>query len=190
VRLHRDAYRAEIDKAKLAAGKLKGPGVMLVSDFEGKEIASAFGAGWQVSTDSLMLGKSTAEMKLAGDGADGSKSSLLVRGNIDSGLPFAWAGAMFYPGPFPFAPADLSGKKRITFWAKGDGKPARAMLFAQKLGRQPASNDFTPGKEWKRFSFDLSSFNKIDGSDLQGLLFTGGPTPGKFEFQIDDVAFE
>jgi imidazolonepropionase-like amidohydrolase len=190
VRLDRDAYRAEIDKAKLAAGKLKGPGVMLVSDFEGKEIASAFGAGWQVSTDSLMRGKSTAEMKLAGDGADGSKSSLLVTGNIDGGLPFAWAGAMFYPGPFPFAPADLSGKKRLTFWAKGDGKPARVMLFAQKLGRQPASNDFTPDKEWKRVSFDLSSFNKIDGSDLQGLLFTGGPAPGKFEFQIDDVTFE
>ena len=35
VRLDRDAYRGEIDKAKLAAGKLIGPGATRVSDFEG-----------------------------------------------------------------------------------------------------------------------------------------------------------
>jgi imidazolonepropionase-like amidohydrolase len=189
--LDRDAYRRKIDDAKLAAGKLKGPGVTLVSDFEGGKVASNFGAGWQISTDSIMNGKSKAEMKLAADdGAQKSKSSLKISGTIDRGLPFAWAGAMFYPGEQPFAPIDLSGKRNVTFWAKGDGQEAKLMLFARKFGRQPASQAFTPGAEWKKFTFELSKFNNFDGADLMGVLFTGGQKPGNFEFQIDDVAFE
>jgi imidazolonepropionase-like amidohydrolase len=189
-RVDRDAYRAKIEKVKAAGERNKGPGALLVSDFESGEIKSAFGAGWQVSTDSLLNGKSTAETKVVQGGAHASKSALRVSGNIDGGLPFAWAGAMFYPGDAPFAPADLSGKKAISFWAKGDGQSARVMLFAQKFGRQPGSQEFTPAKEWKQFRFELSAFNKADGSDLMGLLFTGGPKPGKFEFEVDDIQFE
>jgi hypothetical protein len=189
-RLDRDAYRETIERARKAGNRMKEPGATLVSDFESGKIASSFGAGWQTSTDSIMNGKSTAEMNVVADGAQSSKSAMKVSGNIAAGLPFAWAGAMFYPGDKPFAPADLSGKKSISFWAKGDGQLARVMLFAQKFGRQPASQEFTPGKEWKQFRFELSSFNKSDGADIMGLLFTGGPRPGEFEFQLDDVQFE
>jgi imidazolonepropionase-like amidohydrolase len=182
-RLDRAAYAARVAQTKVAGAKAKGPGVTVVSDFEGKEITASFGAGWQISTDSIMGGKSTAEMKLA----DGS---LRVTGTIDGRLPFAWAGTMFFPGDTPFAPADLSAKKALTFRAKGDGQPARVMVFAKRLGQIPASQDFTPGPEWKRFTFEINSFNKTDGRDLMGVLFTGGPKAGKFEFQIDDVTFE
>ena len=33
----------------------------------------------------------------------------------------------------------------------------------------------------------LSEFGGMDGSDLTGILFAGGPAPGQFVLQIDDV---
>jgi peroxiredoxin len=183
----RQAYRAAIETAAATpSGAPIAPGI--VSDFEGVAIDARFGAGWDVSTDSMMGGKSTAETALVQE-SDGN-GSLRVAGMIDGGLPFAWAGAIFYPGGQPFAPANLSAARRITFRARGDGGTYRLLLFAASLGRMPASESFTAGEAWQRWSFDLSSFNGVDGGDVQAILFTGGPGPGAFEFQIDDVAFE
>jgi hypothetical protein len=94
---------------------------------------------------------------------------------------------MFLPGSKPFAPANLSSKKEISFWTKGDGQTYRLMLFSASRGQMPASQSFVAGPEWKPFSFSISSFEGMDGHDLEGVLFSGGPAPGKFAFQIDDV---
>ena len=45
---------------------------------------------------------------------------------------------------------------------------------------------FAAGPEWKQHSFPLSDF-QADGSDITGLAFVSGGTPGKFEFEIDEV---
>ena len=50
----------------------------------------------------------------------------------------------------------------------------------------PAMKMFTAGAEWKQYSFPLSAFG-TDGSDLRALLFACGQTPGKFEFELDDL---
>lgn len=188
----REAYRKEIEAQRAAAAKLKGPGRALVSDFEaeGDAVTANFGAGWQLSTDSIAGGKSTGTLKLVQGGADGSRRSLQISGVIDPGLAYGWAGAMFYPGDTPFAPADLSAKKKICFWAKGDGKPASVMLFAKSRGFFPAGQQFIPGSQWKRHSFDISSFRNLKGHDLTGVLFAGSPRQGAFSFQIDQVEFE
>jgi hypothetical protein len=39
----------------------------------------------------------------------------------------------------------------------------------------------------QRFTFRISEFGGMDGSDLTGILFAGGPAPGQFVLQIDDV---
>jgi hypothetical protein len=61
------------------------------------------------------------------------------------------------------------------------------MLFARSHGFQPAFKSFVAGNEWKRFKFRLSEFDGMDGSDLMGILFAGGPAPGRFVLQIDEV---
>jgi hypothetical protein len=94
---------------------------------------------------------------------------------------------MFSPGATMMAPANLSSKAEISFWARGDGKTCRIMLFARSHGFQPAFKSFVAGNEWKRFTFRLSEFDGMDGSDLMGILFAGGPAPGRFVLQIDDV---
>jgi len=54
---------------------------------------------------------------------------------------------------------------------------------------RPALKSFVAGAEWKRFTFRISEFGGMDGSDLTGILFAGGPAPGRFALQIDDVVF-
>jgi hypothetical protein len=87
-------------------------------------------------------------------------------------------------------PANLSGKKSLSFWAKGEGRAYTLMIFAQSFGYQAAAQNFTAGAEWKQFTFPLKAFNGTDGHDLMGVFFGSSPTLGKFDLLIDDVRFE
>ncbi len=158
----------------------------LISDFEGQSVESKFGAGWMISTDAFMGGKSKADMKLEPGGAQGSLKSLLVTGTVVPGSAFTWAGVMFMPGPAMMAPADLSAQKSIRFWAKGDGKKYACMIFAQSLGWTPAGQNFTVGPEWKEFTFTLESF-RLKGNDIMGIFIGASGEAGDFALQIDDV---
>jgi hypothetical protein len=137
-----------------------------------------------------MGGKSAAEMKVVDGGANGDAHSLDVSGTIAGGLPFAWAGVMFSPGAQPFTPVNLSTRKSISFWAKGDGKTYRVMFFTESGGRMPAQQTFEAGPEWKRLSFPFSAFNGTDGHDISAILFVGGPAAGTFDFQIDEIKLD
>src|SRR5207247_407229 len=114
------------------------------------------GTGWSVSTDGIMGGKSTAVIRPVQGGAAGSKGSLLVTGEVAPGLPHAWAGVMFSPGDGPTAPANLSSKKALSFFAKGDGRTYQVLLFSESHGYVPARRAFLSGPEWKEFTFPLS----------------------------------
>ena len=128
-------------------------------------------------------------MKVVNTGANGSAKSLEVTGTISPALPYAWGGAMFSPGQQVMGPANLSSKKAIAFWARGDGKTYRVMIFVENKGYTPLMQDFVAGPEWKQYTFPFSAFSGIDGHDLMALMFVGGPQPGPFAFQIDDVRF-
>jgi hypothetical protein len=160
-----------------------------VSNFDDGTLASRFGAGWMQSSDAMAGGKSTVTITVVDGGANGSAKSLAIAGTISDALAYAWAGAMFSPAAQPMQPANLSAKKEIRFWAKGDGKPYRLMIFAQSRGYTPLVQSFTPGADWKEFTIPISAFSGIDGHDILGVLFAGGPQPGSFALQIDDVRF-
>ena len=88
------------------------------------------------------------------------------------------------------SPADLSSKKAISFWAKGDGKPISIMIFSESRGFAPSMKTVESGKEWTRHRFELKDFDGDDGRGLLGVFFGGGAEVGPFEFRIDDVRFE
>jgi hypothetical protein len=171
-----------------AEPKNAGPG--LISDFDDGKISANLGFGWTISTDSVVGGQSSADMKVVEGGAQGSKGALRVTGKIAEGAQYPWAGVMYSPGAQPFAPADLSSKKALAFWAKGDGRTYVVLLFTQSGGYMPAVQPFTPGPEWKEFRFPLSSFNGTDGHDVTAILFSAGPPAGDFSFAIDTVRLE
>ena len=157
-----------------------------ISTFDDGTTGSKFGAGWSTSTDQMAGGKSVGTMEVVSGGANGTPKALRITGTIDGALPYAWAGAAFSPGSAPMQPADLSAKKEIVFWARGDGKTQRVMLFAQSRGMTPLVQTFQTSSEWKEFAFPLSAFG-TDGKDVLLLLIAGGPTPGSFEMFVDEV---
>ncbi len=157
-----------------------------ISDFDGASITAAFGAGWQISTDTMMGGASEAKMELVKPGAAGSAGALGITGTIKAGSPFPWAGAMFFPAAAPMAPADVSKFTEIVFYARGDGRDYQLMVFAPELGNTPAVQAFTAGAEWREHVFPLKSFG-IDGKNLRGILFSAGSAPGAFSVAIDQV---
>ena len=162
-------------------------GVISTFDEPGAEPKALFGAGWQVSTDSMMGGKSTASMRVVQPGAAGSAGALEITGEVAAGAPFPWAGPMFFPADVPMSPADVSRFTEIVFWAKGDGRDYQVMMFATRLGQIPASQPFTAGPEWREHVMPLKAFQGIDGADLRGILFSASPAPGAFRFAIDHV---
>ena len=190
--IDRAAFAGEVAKSIAAAEAA--PDVAsngLVSDFEtgdGK-IESRYGAGWMVSTDAMAGGKSVATLTIAGDGADGSNHSLEIAGTIAGGLPYAWAGAMFSPGAQPMQPVNLSARHELTFWAKGDGKTYRVLIFSESKGMTPIARSFETTTGWKEYTMPLASFAGVDGKGLMAVIFTGGPDAGSFRFQIDNVRF-
>jgi imidazolonepropionase-like amidohydrolase len=162
----------------------------LVSDFEAG-VSASFGFGWQVSTDSLMGGASEASMRVVPGGAQGSRGSLEISGSVKPGSMYPWAGPMFFPGPKPMVPANLSQFKTLRFWAKGDGGTYRVLVFATRFGQIPAEQRFVARPAWQEVVVPLAAFgNGMDGGDLQGLLFSASAGQTAFRLQIDDVRFK
>jgi len=161
----------------------------VVSTFDDVKVAANYGS-WTAASDSMNGGKSTSSIAAVEHGANGSKGALRVTGELLAGAPFLWAGAIYAPGAaegMQPEPVNLSGKKAISFWAKGDGKMyTLAVMTEGNASQMPAMKMFTAGAEWKQYSYPISAFG-TDGSDLRALMFACGQTPGKFEFELDDL---
>lgn len=117
-------------------------------------------------------------------------SALAVAGELTDAVPFAWAGTIFMPGATPFAPFDLSSKPILHFWAKGDDRDYRVQLFCANLGQIPVEEPFAVTEEWQEFSFDLADIGDCDTTGVQAIVFSTGPMPGEFAFQIDEVSLQ
>jgi imidazolonepropionase-like amidohydrolase len=188
----REAYRQAVQKEWKAMNELKSTPPPphsesgWISDFEGDKIAANFGAGWVISTDAIMAGKSTAQYKLAEGGAEGSRQSLLISGTIKEGAAFRWAGAMFVPGKTFVDPANLSFAKTLRFYARGQGAGFAVLLFSRNAGFIPAVRAFEAGPEWKEHVFSWGDFG-VEGYDITGIFIGAYQKTGDFSLQVDNV---
>jgi beta-glucosidase len=160
----------------------------LVSNFDDGKVAANYGM-WIPASDKMNGGKSTSSLEVAEPGANGSKGAMQVTGEVVAGGQFIFAGALFSPGTPLMQPANLSSKKEISFWAKGDGKTYTLIVLTEARngqGNMPALTTFVAGPEWKHYTFPFSTFD-TDGSDLEGLGFVHVQEPGKFQFELDQV---
>ncbi len=161
----------------------------LVSDFEDGTVSARYGS-WTTLSDKATGGTSSVSIEPVAGGASSSKGALRVRGELVPGKGFAWAGAFFAPGASIRDPANLSGKKTVRFWAKGDGKSyAIALSTASGQGQMPVSKPFVAGPEWKEYAFAISDFD-TDGHDVTSVAFVHAQDPGQFEVELDQVAIE
>jgi imidazolonepropionase-like amidohydrolase len=190
----RAAYRAQVDKEKQAeeaqkkAAAPQGSEAGIVSDFEGGKPSARFGFGWSISTDAMRGGQSKADMQVVSGGAEGSKHALEISGDVSEGA-ISWAGAMFFPGTAPMSPANLSGRKAITFWAKGVGRKFQVMVYSQSGGYIPKVQSFDAGADWTRVTLPFSAF-ETDAHDVTAIFFGAFGGSGKFTLTIDNVVLD
>jgi hypothetical protein len=162
----------------------------LVSDFEDGTPSTRFGHGWEVFTDRRIGGGSSAVLTVVPGGGDDSSKALRIAGETVNGRPpRRWAGARFSPGTGPLAPANLSSKSEIVFWARGDGRSFVLSLTAVSRGRRPAIKPFETTDAWRQYRFRIDEFEGLDGYGITGMTFTTGQDPGSFWLEIDGVEF-
>ncbi len=149
-------------------------------DFE-DGIDSGFGSGWQVTTDAMNGGASTAELAV-------EEGALVVSGETRVGFAFPWAGAIWFPGPQPMQAVDFSGRSVLRFRTRGDGRSYTVMLFgAGAATTVPPMVPFVSGPEWTVIEIPLESFATADPSIIAGLAFVAQAPLGSFAFELDDV---
>jgi len=195
VQSDRESYRAELDQEKEAnRGRQQVPPPVgsdsgLISNFEDGTTSTKFGLSWIATAGRLMGGSQPqAQIDVVDGGAAGSQRALQISGEISQGA-FAWAGAKFSPGPAPKMPVNLSAKKALSFWTKGDGRTYQVMLYAKSKGALPAMKSFVAGTDWHKVTIAFSDFG-TDGSDLAELIFADFSVPGRFSFLVDDIELE
>ena len=157
------------------------------SAVQGKAVVkSPFGAGWDVSTDSIVGGNSTLALTI-GDQAPGGQTALVLTGEIKADYLAPWAGIAFYPADQQFRPANLGSAKALRFWARGEGKAFAVMGFSPSGGPRPSTSPITVGKEWAEVTLRFAQLANFDPTNAQMLLIGAFQQDGSFRLEIADV---
>jgi hypothetical protein len=168
------------------------PATVVIADFDGGSALTAYGVGWSAAGDDMRGGNSSATQRLVDGGAAGSKGALEVSGSVGDGIQYPFAGTMFFPeGPPMKGMMDISGKKALSFQARGDGKRYMLMVISGvQVDAIPLMYDFEAGAEWKEVRLELAGFSNADFKRVRAIgVGTMGPV-GPFRFQIDNVRLE
>lgn len=159
--------------------------ITLISNFD-DGIDASFGLGWQVTTDQVRGGLSTAALSA-------SEGTLQVTGKIvtgESAFAFPWSGAIYFPGPEPMQPVDFSGRDVLRFRTRGDGRTYVVMLFDGSGASPPPALPFRAPVEWADVEIPLASFPTATPGTIGGLAFAATMIPGTYAFELDDVEIE
>jgi ABC-2 type transport system permease protein len=168
------------------------PATVVIADFDSGSDVASYGIGWHASGDEMRGGNSTATQHLVEGGAGGSKGALEVAGAVGNGIPYPFAGTMFFPeGPPMQGLMDYSGKKTLSFQARGDGRHYMLMVISGLTSDGiPLMYDFEAGPEWHEVKLELPNFSAADFKHVRAIgVGTMGPL-GTFRFQIDNVRVE
>ncbi|GAB4201893.1 MAG: hypothetical protein Tsb002_38610 [Wenzhouxiangellaceae bacterium] len=156
-----------------------------ISDFENGDLNASNGA-WFASTDQIMGGQSVVTLEQARDQDNGYLRS---KGQISSGFAFPWAGPMYSPTNTPMQAADLSAFSAVRFRVRA-AQPVtlRVLAFADSLGQFPSSSSVDVSNQWQTITLPFSQFPGFEATGFRALLWTPGPQPQAFQFDLDDIA--
>ncbi len=181
----KDGYRLDHSSHEETSVATPASETTLISDFDGG-IGSSFGLGWQVTTDQVRGGLSTAELSAL-------EGTLRVTGEVvagDAAFAFPWSGAIYFPGPQPMQPIDFSDREVLRFRARGDGRMYVVMLFDGSGTSPPPALPFTAPAVWTDIEIPLARFPTATPGTIGGLAFVATMVPGTYAFELDDVEIE
>jgi len=188
-----DAASAAADTpVSVAPAGVAAPATPVLANFDEGSEAAAYGVGWTAVGDETRGGNSKATQRLVGGGVAGSKGALEVTGEVGEAIQYPFAGTMFFPvGPPMQGLMDYSGKKALTFQARGDGRRYMLMVISGvQMDAIPLMVDFEAGADWHEVRLDLAKLGAADFKRVRAIgIGTMGPT-GPFRFEIDDVRLE
>ena len=142
------------------------------------------GPGWLPWTDSIFKGNSKVRLSAVGSGPNHAPTTLIVSGQVISGIEHPFAGVAYFPQlSYRMANEDISGSPRVSFWARGDGKRYKLMLF--NGDGTPSTKFFATTSDWTQVAIPFSEFGS-DGRDVSEILFASF-TPGAFHFELSGV---
>ena len=174
----KDGYRLERGLAEETSAAA--PETTLISDFE-DGIGASFGAGWQVTTDQMRGGSSTANLSAP-------QGTLRVEGEVVTGdFAFPWSGAIYFPGPQPMQLVDFSDREVLRFRTRGDGRTYMVMLFDGSDSAVPPAVPFTAPAAWTEIEIPFARFPTASPGLIAGLSFVASTVPGTYAFELDDV---
>jgi hypothetical protein len=174
--------RAVAAEAAATEALSRGDQPLVVSDFADGTLASAMGSGWSESTDALAGGASRVSLQVVDE-------ALELQGEVAPGLPFAWSGAMWFPGDPPFSPRDLSGTRGFSLRIGGEGPGLQISVFHAAGGVTPANRPVTlaPGDDgWTTIQFAWAELG-VDPRGITGITVAAGPAPGEFHYRLDEL---
>jgi hypothetical protein len=167
------------------------PADTVIANFDGGSAQAPYGMGIQAGGDEFQGGKSTATQQVIDGGANGSKGSLEVSGEVRPGTQYPSAGTYFFPeGPPTQGIMDYSAKTRLSFYAKGDGQQYQMMVLSgTPMKMPPLMLGFTAGPEWQKYEFEIP---KLGAADWKRVRMIGWMqmAQGPFKFQLDEIQLE
>ncbi len=162
----------------------------MLSDFEGPA-ADVVETRWQVTTDSMLGGQSSAEIEQHSDTQQQANQYLHISGEVKTGSMFPWAGVSTFVSDQPMAPADAGSIQHLRFRARGMPGEYQLMVFSgSQNNAMPAIQPITLSTDWQQYEFELAAIAGVDLSLLRGFAWTAGNGHSRFEFDLDDVELQ
>ena len=179
---------AATDAASGGPAGVAAPADPVIANFDAGSATAAFGAGWYASGDEQRGGNSTAAQRVIDGGAGQSAHALEVTGRIGDGLQYPFAGTAFFPdGTEPQKIMDFTGRRELTFWARGDGKSYTVVFLGLRVDGIPPMYSFATTPEWQQVRIPLADLAGLDIARVHGIVIGNNAPLGDFRFAIDDV---
>jgi ABC-2 type transport system permease protein len=168
------------------------PATVVIADFDASSAAAAYGVGWHAGGDDMRGGNSTATQRVVPGGAQDSRGALEVSGTVGEAIQYPFGGTAFFPvGPEPQSFMDYSGKRSLSFFARGDGRTYTVIFLAGlQVDAIPAMFTFDTGAEWKEVRIPLETTAILDLQRVRGIVIGSMGPAGNFRFSIDNVRLE
>lgn len=147
VAIWKDAYRLNCGLDEEAPASPPAPEATLISGIDDGDRAG-FGAGWQVTTDQMRGGSSTASLS-ARQGALRVERDVATR---NAAFVFARSGVIYFPIPQPMQPVDFPGRELLRFRpGKSPGTTWSYCSAAARRACPPACRSPRPriGQRWR-----------------------------------------
>ena len=168
----------------------------MVAEGEGSVVPSELGAfetgldapdgfAWSTTTDAMMGGASTAEIRRVSPGAGGSQGALRVSAQIEPGFAYPWAGA--YLDASRVAPADISAYTQMQMMVRGTPGRYRMMVFTTGAYGAPPTLEFDVTDDWQAVTLTLADAGEFDPDQFIGMALVSPMQVGEYTLDVDDL---